>query len=287
MTLAQELNFLAAVESWDWPEDAGATIVAGLGSDDSELRRTALEIAVGAMDDEVAGALLALLDSEPDPELRGRAAIALGPALEECRDEEGFEGPFSDAPLSDARFSEVERRLERLYRDAGAPKLVRRRALEAAVRSDRPWQEGAVRSAWASDDTDWRVTAVFCMGLFPGFRAEIAEALGNGVPELELEAVRAAGSRGIEELGGEIYRLAAGDGTEREMRLAAVEALGTTNPPEAQELLEKYVHSADEELAGVAEEALENLYLAALADSELDDLEDFDAFDDSDDDFLM
>ncbi len=61
--------------------------------------------------------------------------------------------------MSMDRFREIERRLESIYRDAAEPKELRRRVLEAAVRSPRDWQRGAIGSAWASGDPEWRITA--------------------------------------------------------------------------------------------------------------------------------
>lgn len=269
--LATQLDLLARVGSWDRPENTEALIRQGLESPDSAVRLTALELAAEHMDDELAAAVERLFEADPDLEVRGRAAIVLGPVLEEMNSEEDWEGPdLGELPLSMARFHEIEARLERAYRDAEVPKDVRRRALEAAVRSPRPWQKGAVRSAWASGDPDWRLTAVFCMGYVKGFEAEILEALGSDAPELKIEAVRAAGAMGLEEAGDELVLLAASDGTPRELRFAAIEALATVHPPDAGELLDSLLDSDDEEIAEAAQDAYDEMLVWSRVDG-LDD----------------
>ncbi|MCP4664295.1 MAG: hypothetical protein GY856_53605 [bacterium] len=269
--LAEELDFLSRVGSWEWPENARERILEGLDSPDPALRRAAVEVVDDIMDDELAGEVLEILDSDPDDELRSRTAIALGPALEECCDEADWDDSMVDAPLTMARYREIEDRLKSLYHDASSPKVVRRRALEAAIRSPQPWQEGAVRSAYAGDDPEWRATAVFCMAHLPGFDDEILTALGSDDPGVELEAVRAAGQRGIEKAAAALFDRAASEATERSIRLAAVEGLANVRPPGAQELLTSLSESDDEEIADVAEEALEEFLVWEMAEAEMDE----------------
>lgn len=269
--LAEKLALLSRVGCWDWPENARAWILEGLHSPDPALRRAAVEVVDDVMDDEIAGEVLKILDSDPDDEIRGRAAIALGPALEECSDEVDFDESLADTSLSMARYREIENRLKSLFYDASTPKIVRRRALEAAIRSPQPWQEGAVRTAWTSDDAEWRATAVFCMTHLPGFDDEILSALGSEDPNVELEAVRAAGQRGIEKAGDELIDRAESETTDRWIRLAAIEGLAYVRPPGALDLLSSLSRSDDEEIAEVAAEALEEFLLWARVESEMDD----------------
>ncbi len=258
--LARQLEILASVGSWERPGDAKALILEGFGSPDSAVRLTALELAAEEMDDEVATEVERLLDADPEVAVRARAAIAFGPALEQMIAEEDWEGPdLGDLPMSMSRFHDIEHRLESVYRDAAEPKEMRRRALEAAVRSPRPWQMNVIRSAWASDDSEWRVTAVFCMGCVAGFEAEILEAVDSDSPELQIEAVRALGATGLQPDNDDLMRFAASDDTPRELRLAAIEALGTVGPRGAAELLESLGESNDEEIATTAQEAFEEL----------------------------
>jgi hypothetical protein len=258
--LAEDLKYLASVGSWERPEDAKALILQGLRSPDAAVQLTALELAAQQMDEEIATAVGRALDMDPKVAVRVRAAIAFGPALETMSAEEGWEGPdLGDLPMSMPRFHDLERRLEEVYRDAAEPKEMRRKALEAAVRSPRPWQQDVIRSAWASDDVEWRLTAVFCMGCVAGFEDEILEAVDSDSPELKIEAVRALGARGIQPAGDDLMRFAASDDTPYELRLVAIEALSGIGLKSSAELLKSLSESADEEIAATAQYALDEM----------------------------
>lgn len=253
------LNDLATLPPWEWPGDAKERLLEALAPDsDSEQRLLAAELAFHVADDEVAEALLArALDAREDDEVRAAAVIGLGPALEEC-DIEGFDD-VGDPPLSRATFDRVGSALERLYRDAAVPALVRRRALEAAVRAPRDWHTSAVRAAWASGDASWRATAVFCMGYVPGFSDQVKEALASNEPELVLAVVQAA-ANGSADIGQAaeptLLRMAGDRHTELEVRLDAIAALANVDSRESLELLETLASSPDEDVADTASEAL-------------------------------
>lgn len=271
--LTRSLQRLSDIPMWEWPVGANNTILDGLKSTEIEHRRLAVEIAGQIVDDEIAKEVLSLIRDEQDEEVAGRAAIALGPALEMC-DLDGYEDGLDTPPLSENVFEQVVDSLESIYRDATAPKLVRRRVLEAAVRAARPWQKDAVRAAWRSDDPEWQVTAVFCMGYLPGFDAQIVEALYNASEAIQFEAVRAAGEREVTGAADMVLELAAADTTEDDLRLVAVQALSTPNPSGSEELLATLIDSDNEELAEVAEEALEERMLFAGLESELNNDDD-------------
>ena len=281
--LALQLEMLAGLGSWERPDNAKDVILEGLGHQDSALRLNALEIAAEELDPDLTEVIVRLLETDPEHVVRARAAIALGPALEMMSTEEDWEEPeLEDLPMSVDRFHDVERCLEKIYRDADEPKQVRRRVLEAAVRSPRDWHKGVIRSAWASEDPEWQLTAVFCMGCIAGFEDQILEALDSDSPELKTEAVRAAGAMGLKAAGRVLAYLAAADDTPREMRLAAIEALGTTPTPESAEVLEMLLLSDDEEIAELARAAFDELAIWQHVDDHGDDFA-IDMADDFDD----
>lgn len=261
------LRLLETMDPWQWPETARDTVLAGLDDARADRRLLAAELSSGIVDDAVAMRLLKLLCEDPDERVRAAAAIAFGPALEEC-DTSDWEDDFDLPPIGKACFGEIRRTLERTYRDAEAPKLVRRRALEAAVRAPEPWQRGASRAAWRSSDDEWRTTAVFCMGYLGDFDVELMEAIET--PEFLAGAVVSAGLCGAEPAGARVLALARSC-TERDLRLSAIEALGSLHPPDAQELLLELSVSDDEEVAAVASEAL-----ALRGESPFGDLDDED-----------
>jgi hypothetical protein len=133
-----DIKALEDTPPWDWPEDAGKTFLAVLTdrqADETD-RVLAAELAGNscAVNDRLATALLGVLGASEEPEaLRTRAAIALGPALEQA-DTYGFEDP-DDVLISADVFRRVKEALRALFHDASVPKDVRRRVLEASVRA--------------------------------------------------------------------------------------------------------------------------------------------------------
>lgn len=250
---------LADLPSWEWPEEARNALLAVLGDRQAgpEERRLATELAgdVVVVDDTVANRLLGLLgDAGESDELRGQAAISLGPALE-LGDLHGFEDEDM-TPISEAVFEAACEALRQAYSDARCPKDVRRRALEAAVRADRGWQAGAVRAAYASDDRDWRQTAVFCMGFLPGFEQHTLADLDDSDERVQREAVRAAALRGLSKAWRKIKALALSEASGKEARLAAIDAVAELRPHQAEEVLAGLLGHEDPEVAGAAREAL-------------------------------
>ncbi len=139
------------------------------------------------IDDELVDALLSIVRNGDEPEeLRAKAVISMGPVLENSF-MEGFEDT-DDAPIAEGTFHRVQESLRKLYVDAAVPKEVRRRVLEASVRSPQYWHRDAILTAYSSDDEAWRLTAVFCMIYVRGFEEQILESLEGENPDIHYEA---------------------------------------------------------------------------------------------------
>jgi hypothetical protein len=266
-----KLETLAALPPWEWPEDTSEKLLAVLLDDAAAEadRLLAVELAgdPSVTSDAVVEALLATLGGRGrSAKVRARAAISLGPVLEEA-DIEGFEGD-GDPSISQATFDKVRDSLRALYRDTGLPTEVRRRILEASVRSPHDWHAEAVGAAYASSDADWKLTAVFCMRFVPGFDGQILEALDSEDLEIRREAVLAAGAWSVEGAWERVAALVESEDTEKPLLLAAIEAAAAIRPSEAATLLDDLSSSEDEEIAEAVEEAL----AAAQAAAEEDDL---------------
>jgi len=177
--LSEILEALVSLPEWEWPRGARNAIREGLRDDGVKARLLAVQLAGRDLDPVVSDELMRLLKDDADDDVRAEAAIAFGPALEECATEARHFGFDEESPLSAPQFHEVLRTLESIYRSAGAGTRVRRKALEAAVRADEPWVEGATRAAYRSGDPAWRTTALFCMGYLDGFDGEILEGLDD------------------------------------------------------------------------------------------------------------
>jgi hypothetical protein len=262
---------LEAMPSWSWPADAAETLLRTFrdrsSHDDERMLAATLAGDVVAMNDEIAAALVELArDGTESEELRGQAAVALGAALEMVDTLE------EEDPFSFKTFEWVQEALKTGYAEAGVPKLVRRRMLEASVRAPRDWHAAATRAAFASGDPEWRLTAVFCMRELRGFECEILEALRSNSPELVFQAVAAAGTWQIDDAWQDVVALVENGATDKDLLIEAIRAIGYIRPDEAPGILEGLVEHEDDDIADAAHEALEAA--ASLDDGFLDDDQD-------------
>jgi len=254
-----DLKALNDTPPWDWPEGTAEKLVSVLRDEQAAEpdRVLAAEMAgdFTVVNDELVEALLAILrNSEESQEVRARAAISLGPILEYA-DTEGFEDP-DDVPISERHFQQIQELLRKLHMDAQIPKEVRRRILEASVRAPHDWHKNAVRAAYSSGDDAWKLTAVFCMRFLRGFDEQIVEELDNKNPDIQLEAVLAAGNWGVEAAWPHIAALIHSGRTPKPLLLAAIEAVPSVCPQEASEVLSGLVESDDEDIIEAVQEAL-------------------------------
>src|SRR6266508_370783 len=254
-----DVKALRDIPPWEWPEGAGKMFLDILrGGQPAEADRLlAAELAgdFTVINDELADALLSILRSGDESEaLRGQAAISLGPVLEQA-DMDGFE-EADGVPIAERTFHRIQESLRKLYMDAGVPKDVRRRILEAAVRAPQDWHREAVRAAYASDDEAWRLTAVFCMRFVRGFDEQILEALDSENPDIHYEAVCAAGNWEVDAAWPHIAALVTSGETDKPLLLAAIEAVASIRPREAAEILDDLTDSDDEAIVEAVSEAM-------------------------------
>jgi hypothetical protein len=287
--------------------EANRPIVEALRSDERELHDEVLDSLAYLLDDELAEEVIRILRREGAEEFRAELALALGPVLELRRSmedhptidtggseiegaeiqgaelpESGFglasESTSEDLFLSSEGGAKLVRSLESVFRDGAVPAVVRRAVLEAGVRDPQPWHEGAVRAAWASEDPDWNLTAVFCMGILGevDFTKEVQEASRSGYPEVRREAIVAAGHRRMLTLFPDLVRLVANQEAEEGLRVAAVSAAAMIGGPGALEVAQAALHSGGPDLAAAATEASRTLL--ARQGGEVDDLADVESY---------
>jgi hypothetical protein len=237
-------------------------------SADAADRMIAAELAgdLVVMNNDLAGTLLRVIHDSSEPELlRAKAAISLGPVLDQA-DIDGFDDPET-VPISEDMFERIQDSLEKLYVDESLPKQVRRRVLEASVRAARPWHEDAIRAAYATGDREWVLTAVFGMRWVRGFDQEIMESLTNPDSEIHFEAINAAGDSALDAAWPHVSELVEkARTTPKLLLLAAIEAVASIRPKEAAPMLTDLTESPDEEIADAAEEAL--MMAEAIPDDE-------------------
>ncbi len=203
--------------------------------------------------------------------LRAAAAISFGAVLEHA-DTFGFEDDVVDVPIAEDTFHHIQLALHKLYLDAGVPVIVRRRALEASVRSPQDWHREAIREAYSSGDRDWMLTAVFSMRWVSGFDVLILEALQSADPDIHYEAVNAAGNWQLAAARDHVVALAEDPATSKSLRIAAIGAVADIVPREAAELLSELTEADDPEIAEAADEAIS----MALTEDGFDEADDED-----------
>jgi len=269
------VQLLARIPDWDWPPDAADVLLEALRGgavEESELELAAeLASSVVVMNDEIARALLDLLLDQGSPaSVRETAAIALGPTLEamDTYDPDDPIDALEEPLVSGAVYRAIREALHNTYLDADAPKDVRRRALEASVRSRESWHSGAIRAAYYSGDDDWRLTAVFCMRHVPDFDREILEALESSRPLIRLEALRAAGAYEVKDAWPHVRAILEARTGDKDLLLAAIAAAGSIKRDEAAELFAG-LDDSDVDIAEAIHEAL--TFGGALDDSFEDD----------------
>lgn len=275
MTLQQLEN----MPSWEWPPEARSLLLATLRDEKAPAsdRQLAADLAgdLVVMNDELAAVLVDVLQSAAQPpEVRARAAISLGPALEDA-DTLGFdEDDFEDsAAISKATCERMQTALRRVYMDGSAPEEVRRKALEGSVRAPQPWHRDAVAAALASGSAPWTLTAVFCMRFVDGFEREIVEALDSDDEDVFYQAVVAAGEWGLDEAWPHVTALLESEPTDKALLLAAIEAAASIRPEEASAVLDPLLDSDDEEIVDAVEEALAMSQSLVDADADEDEEE--------------
>src|SRR6202167_1446541 len=167
-----DLNDYLDTPLWDWQTEAGKTfgkILADRRASASD-RLVAAELAgdFTVINNDLADLLLTIAGDRDEPEqLRARAAISLGPILEQA-DTDGFDDP-DDVPITEGTFHNIQDSLEKVYSDKSTPKEVRRRILEASVRAPQICNQDAIWHAYSSGDKEWMLTAVFSMRWGRGF----------------------------------------------------------------------------------------------------------------------
>jgi hypothetical protein len=253
------LKILKDTPPWDWPENADKMFLDVLRNDrsDESDRLLAAELAgdFTVINDELVDVLLSILNNgDMLQDLRQRAAISLGPILEHA-DTDGFDDP-DYVRITEYTFRTIKESLQKLYMDADVPKTVRRRILEASVRAPEDWHQDAIRAAYAGDDADWKLTAVFSMRWVGGFDHEILEALDSENQDLHYQAICAAGNWEIDAAWSHVSGLVTSKETDKSLLLVAIDAAVNIRPKEAGMLLVDLTDSDDGDVVDAAYEAM-------------------------------
>lgn len=177
---------------------------------------------------------------------------------------------------------------------------VKRRALESLGYSSHPSVPGMIQNAFLSEDNAWITSALCAMGRSAdeAWASQVDGMLTSDIPEVQFEAVRAAGELELSTSRGKMLALLDAEIEDQELKLALIWSLSQIGGDEIKEKLDELLETAaDEDEADWIEKALDNLEISAAGgldslnvdrDQDEDyDLDDDDYIDDEDglDDF--
>ncbi len=256
-----DFNTLKNSAPWDWPADAGDILIGVISDKQAGEADRLLAVELAGVPvvtcDDVAGVLLQVVGSVDEPEaLRGEAATSLGSILEEADILSADVFDDEEEYITENMFAKIQKDLQRLFHDAGTPEEVRRRVLEASVRVSQDWHTGAVSSAYLADDEHWQRTAVFCMQYIRGFDKQILESLEADDFLVHYHAVIAAGNWELKGAWRHIAYLLTAVDTDKDLLLAAIEAVVNLDPEQAPLVLGDLLDSDDEDIVDAVHEAL-------------------------------
>jgi HEAT repeat protein len=242
----------------------------GLQDSDARVRLLSIQVLEDYEFTELVPTYIRMVETDPDAEVRARAASALGQYVYLGETEE----------MSVKLLHTVEECLLQVISGKDAP-LVRRRALEALGYSSREDVPPLIETAYASKKKDWLVTALFAMGRSGNevWRPKVLRMLTSNWPAVRAEAASASGELGLQEAVPQLMELLNDD--EEDVHSAAIWALSQTGGERVRQVLEDLLENAeDDEDAEFLDEALENLALTEdmqlfsvldLADEDLED----------------
>jgi HEAT repeat protein len=239
-----------------------------MGDEDSQVRADAIDGLWENEDQSLIGPLVHLVRVDGSSGVRAAAAMALGRFV--------LLGELEKIDRAPAMLA--EQALLETLRQAEEGLEVRRRAVESIGFSGTVGVREIIEAAYYDEDEKMQASALFAMGRSadPYWFKLLVKELDNPNPELRFEAARACGEL---EAAPAVSRLAemALDDPDREVREAAVWALGRIGGKEAREALEACYESDDEALNQAAAEALDEMDLLGEV-SDIPLYEDFDDY---------
>jgi hypothetical protein len=214
--------------------------------------------------------LLTAAKEDPSQEVRSKALVVLGRYIYEgdlaCYD---FDfGPMEELirydELPEENFRRVQDFLLQVAKDEDESLDSRRFAIEALSFLHDAEVLSLIEGAYNHPDLKMKVSAIFAMGRnsHESWEPFILRELDSTTPELQYEAVRAAGEAYLDRATHRLISLIEST-EERTLRLEAIWALGRTGGDEAYVFLEElqFNRLEDREVREVAEAALEELWL--------------------------
>lgn len=254
------------IESEDVFSNNQSTFQSFLSDPDPEVRIVAIQGLWDYPTPDLIDPLIDMAQHDPDQQVRNRAITALGRYVYEGEmadydfDWGELEAIIREDEMPEEYHQRVISFLTEIASDLSAPLDARRFSLEALGFSTRPDIVKLVEQAYHEPNVEMKVSALFAMGrsgLARWDRYVLAE-LDSPIPEVQLEAVRAAGELFLNEAAPALLALAR-SATDQNLRHEAIWALGHMTPLEAWQYLDSITQdpTEDEETRQLAEAALD------------------------------
>jgi len=262
-----KLALLTSIEQGeDYFTDYLPTIQAFLDDPDAEVRAQAIRCLWDYPQVEFIDFLITCAREDPSQEARSAAISTLGRYIYEgdMADYDSAEGGSElwedELPRED--FERVKTFLLQVASDPQAHLDSQRFALEALGFLVDEQVNALIERAYQHPDVKMRMSAIFAMGRQGTMRWKdiILRELDSEFPELQFEAVRAAGEAFLEEATPRLIELTSPT-VNKDLRLAAIFALGKTGGEDVQILLGDLLDDPDEDVRDVAEAALEEWFI--------------------------
>ncbi|MGD9093955.1 MAG: HEAT repeat domain-containing protein [Anaerolineales bacterium] len=217
--------------------------------DDAKVREVAVRTLWEYESPDLVPIFLDILDLDPDPDVRGVTASALGKFI--------YLGEIEELPPKTLK--KIEEKLLKVFHSSENT-VVRRRCLEALGYSSREEVPALIESAYYSGKNEWLTSALFAMGRSANrnWKKHILEMLDYDTSEVRSEAARAAGELEISEAVPYLIELLEDDNIN--VRSAAIWSLSQTGGEGVNDILQQlHAECEDEEEADFIEAALDNL----------------------------
>lgn len=262
MTKREKLAWLADLEEGFRSFDKRSlTLLRTLMDDsDAEVRAEAIACLWEDPDPRWIDVLMRKAEQDPHADVRAHAISALGRYVfeGEAAALEGWDAPTFT--LSQEDYTRVVDFLFRIAQDPEEALSTRRYAIEAlAFRSEDADVFDLIDWAYHHRDRRMRVSALFAMSRHgsPRWTPFILAEMHSRDPQIQYEAVRAAGELGLHEATDILIDLVRAKGTRKPLRLLAIYALGETGDDKALPVLEQLARSRDRDVREVAREAID------------------------------
>lgn len=252
----QLMRMLVEVSETNFELDYGAFARFALTDPDEAVRESAIDVLFEDQSMELMHRLIRLAQSDESMQVRASATSALGRFI--------LGGELGELP--EAETVKAQEAVIEILTDESEEIDVRRRALESIANCGHEIVEGAIDSAYNSDDQRLQISALFAMGRTCDNRwADIViSELDSADPEMRYEAARAAGELELQEAVPHLSRLAFDDDVE--IQDVAIWSLGEIGGKEALRVLNLLAKDAarskdNKDLLAAIEDALANAQL--------------------------